>query len=149
MLGTFKKFVLIAACSAGLSACTTTPTFTRDELFVTRSSTKSPADLHQAVRDYVKQQSWLYVGDNKLKNGEVTQVRICIPKIASNVWSAGMHVAAIMPCGHMGIYQEGGVTKVTMLHPRFLGMLDPHPEVQKVAEDSTGPFLTMLNDITK
>ncbi len=145
----FKTILLTAACLAGLSACSTTPTFNRDELFITKTSSKSPAQVHQAIRDYVVKQEWLYVGDNKLKGGEVTQVRICVPKLAGDVWNAGMHVTAMMPCGHMGIYQEGGVTKVSMLHPRFLTVLDPHPAVKKLADDVTGPYLTMLDAITK
>ena len=119
------------------------------EIYVTRTTAKSPADLHQAIRQYVGQKGWLYINDNKLKGGEITQVRICDPKAASNIWSAGLKVSAMMPCGHMSIYQEGGATKVTMLHPRFLTMLDPHPAVRELADAVTAPYLAMMDDVTR
>ncbi len=149
MLHAFRTFVLLYLCGAGLVACTSAPSFTRDELFITRSSAKPPADVHQAIRDYVKQKNWLYVGDNKLKGGEVTQVRICIAQVAGAIWSAGMHVSAMMPCGHMSIYREGNVTRLTLLHPQYLTLLDPHPAVRQLALDTAGPFLTMLDQITR
>lgn len=144
-----NRRLLIAACSFVLVACATTTPPGRDELFITRSSAKPPAELHQAIRDYVQRKNWLYIGDNKLKGGEVTQVRICIREAAANIWSAGMHVSAMLPCGHMGIYQEAGVTKVTLLHPRFMSLLDPNTVVKKLVDDVSGPFLVMLDELAK
>jgi hypothetical protein len=60
-----------------------------------------------------------------------------------------MHMAAMMPCGHFGIYREGGAAKVTMLHPRYMTRLDPHPVVQKLADDVAGPFTAMLDEISR
>lgn len=137
----------IVSISALLVGCATAPS--RDELFVTRSTTKSTTELHEAIREYVKQKGWLYINDNKIKGGEITQVRICDAKAAANIWSAGMQVSAMLPCGHMSLYRESGTTKVTLLHPRFLALLDPHPAVRKLADDVTGPYLTMLDDVTK
>ena len=139
-------FVVIAA-SIGLAGCATPPS--RDNLFVTRTTTKSPADVHQSIRQYVTQKGWLYINDNKLKRGEITQVRICDPKAAANVWNAGLQISAMMPCGHMSIYQEGGATKLTMLHPRFLTMLDPHPAVKELADAVSGPFLLMMDEVIR
>ena len=45
------RSTLVAACAALLAGCAGTPP-TRDEMFVTRSSAKSPADLQQAIRDF-------------------------------------------------------------------------------------------------
>lgn len=120
--------IFVMAAIAALAGCAT-PT-AREGMFVTRASAKTPADVHQAIRQYVAQKEWLYIGDNKLKNGEVTQVRFCDRKAATDIWKAGMHVAAMLPCGQLSIYQEGGTTKVTMLHPRYLALLDPDAEVQ-------------------
>jgi hypothetical protein len=47
------------ACAGLLGGCAGTPP-TRDEMFVTRSSAKSPADLQQAIRDYVQEKNWQY-----------------------------------------------------------------------------------------
>lgn len=137
----------IVSLSVLLFGCATPPS--RDNLFVTRATTKSPTELHEAIREYVKQKGWLYINDNKIKGGEITQVRICDPKAAASIWSAGLQVSAMLPCGHMSLYREGGTTKVTLLHPRFLTLLDPHPEVRKLADTVTGPYLAMLDDVTK
>ncbi len=145
---TLRSTLFIAACAALLAACAGTPP-ARDEMFVTRSSAKSPADLQQAIRDYVQLKNWQYIGDNKIKGGQITQVRICDPKAAADIWSAGLQVSAMLPCGHMSVYQEGGVTKVTLLSPRFLARLDPHPAVKKLAEGVSDPFTAMLDDVTK
>lgn len=139
--------LLLALAVAGVGGCAT-PTV-GEGMFVTRSSAKPPAEVHQAIRQYVSQQEWLYIGDNKLKNGEVTQVRFCDRKAAANIWKAGMHVAAMLPCGQISIYQEGGATKLTMLHPRYLSTLDPHPEVQRLAEAVSGPFTRMLDEVAR
>lgn len=139
--------LFLVAAVAGLAGCAT-PT-AREGMFITRSSAKTPADVHQAIRQYVAQKEWLYIGDNKLKNGEVTQVRICDRKAAANIWKAGMHVAAMLPCGQLSIYQEGGTTKVTMLHPRYLTMLDPHAEVQHLVDAVSGPLVLMLDEVTR
>lgn len=136
-----------AAVALGLAGCATTAT--RDDLFVTRTSVKTPAEVHQAIRQYVSQKQWLYINDNKIKGGEITQVRICDPKAAANIWKAGLQVSAMMPCGHMSIYQDGGATKVTLLHPRFMTMLDPHPAVKELADAVTDPYLRMLDDVTR
>ncbi len=133
---------------AGLAACATAQPES-NPMFVTRSSAKSPAQLHQSIRDYAAQRKWLYIGDNKLKNGEVTQVRLCIGPAAADIWKVGMHMAAMMPCGHFGIYEEKGATRVTMMHPRYMTLLDPHPIVRKLADDVTGPFTTMLDEVTR
>lgn len=142
-----KKTCIVLALT-GLAGCATTRP-DANAMFVTRTSSKSPAALHQAIRSYAEQKKWLYIGDNKLKNGEVTQVRLCIREAAADIWKAGMHMAAMMPCGHFGIYQENGTSKVTMMHPRYMTRLDPHPIVQKLAEDVSGPFIAMLDDVSK
>ena len=139
--------ILASAAMLGLAGCAATPP--QQEVYVTRSSAKSAAELHQSIRHYVSQKGWLYINDNKIKGGEITQVRICDPKAAANIWSAGLKVSAMMPCGHLSIYQEGGATKVTMLHPRFMTLLDPHPAVRQLADAVTDPYLRMLDEVTR
>lgn len=138
---------LLLAATLGAAGCATRPP--HQDIYVTRSTAKSPGDLHQAIRQYVSQKGWLYINDNKIKGGEITQVRICDPKAAANIWNAGLKVSAMMPCGHLSIYQEGGTTKVTMLHPRFLTLLDPHPAVKELADAVSGPYLAMMDDVTR
>ena len=147
VLARVRRLPLLLAAVLTVAGCATPAP--RDDVYVTRSTPKSPADLHQAIRQYVSQKGWLYVNDNKLKGGEITQVRICDPKAATNIWSAGLRVSAMMPCGHMSIYQEAGSTKLTMLHPQFLTRLDPHPAVRELADAVSAPYLAMMDEVTR
>lgn len=133
--------VVLASCASAPQAM--------DSVFVTRTSSRSPVELHQAIRTHAAQKKWLYIGDNKLKNGEVTQVRLCIREAAADVWKVGMHVAVILPCGQFAIYEEGGMRKVTMLHPRYMTAFEPHAIVRKLADDVAGPFTAMLDEVVK
>lgn len=141
------KTAILAALGAALAL--SSAAVRANDFFVTRSSSKAPAELHEAVKRYAADKKWLYIGDNKLKNGEVTQVRLCIREAAADIWKAGMHLAAMLPCGHFAIYAENGATKLTLMHPRYMTMLDPHPLVRKLADDVSGPFLAMLEELPK
>lgn len=139
----------LSASILAMPGCSSTAPRAQEDLFVTRSTSRLPADVHRAIRQHVSQNGWLYIGDNTIKAGEIIQVRICDPKAAANIWSAGMQVSAMMPCGHLSIYREGGATKVTLLHPRFMSLLDPHPAVHELVSSVTGPFLAMLDDVSR
>lgn len=141
------KTAILAALGAALAL--SSATVRANDLFVTRSSSKPPAELHEAVKRYAADRKWLYIGDNKLKNGEVTQVRLCIREAAADIWKAGMHLAAMLPCGQFAIYMENGATKLTLMHPRYMTLLDPHPLVRKLADDVSGPFVGMLEEVSK
>lgn len=139
----------ILACLSMAAAISVPGISLGNDLFVTRTALHEPARLHQAVRDYAKARNWVYVGDNLLKKGEVIQVRLCIAEAASDIWTAGMHVAAMLPCGHFAIYREDGRTRITMLHPSYMTRLDPSPVVARLAENVAGPFLAMLEETTR
>ncbi len=46
---------------------------------------------------------WLYLAEFKIKGGEATAIKICYPAIAKGIFAAGMHVTAMMPCGHVTV----------------------------------------------
>jgi hypothetical protein len=49
----------------------------------------------------------------------------------------------------VGIYQKGGVTEISVLHPRYLHVLYPHPATD-AASAVAEPLLTeMLDAVTK
>jgi len=39
-----------------------------------------------------------YLGDSKVKNGEVRLVKICLPEVGQLVWSVGLQLSAALPC---------------------------------------------------
>ena len=76
-------------------------------------------------------------------------MRLCIREAAGEIWKAGMHLSAMLPCGHFAIYRHEGETKLTMMHPGFMTRLDDHPLVAKLAKDVEGPFSAMLEEVTR
>ena len=119
-----------------------------NDMFWVRSSARSPEHVVNAVRTYAEARKWLYLADFKIKGGAVTAVKICYPAIAKDIFAAGMHVAAMMPCGHIAVYDEGG-TKVAMLHPRFMTALYPDPNLERAVRDVTPLFEAMLTEVVR
>ncbi len=138
---------LIAALGAA-SAFAGEPAAPND-LFVIKTSAKSPDAVFTAIKAYVADKKWLYLGDNKVKNDEVTLVKLCVPAASPDIWAAGLHVAALAPCGHIGIYREAGRTTVSMLHPKFMHALNPHPRLKKAGDELAPLFNAMLDDVTR
>jgi len=60
-----------------------------------------------------------------------------------------MHVAAMMPCGHVALYKEGDKTKISMLNPKFMTTLYPDPNLEKAVSTVTPQFEAMLAEVTK
>ena len=139
MLAVAALSILSASASAGQP----------NENFIVRTTMKSPAEVQSRIQAYVRRMDWIYVGDNTLKKGQVLQVRTCVPALGKLLWSAGMHVAAMAPCGQIGIWVSDGVTHVSMLHPRFLNVLYPNPSLRQMGDELL-PLLTgMLDDAVR
>ena len=119
-----------------------------NELFWVRSTQKSPEQVVAAIKEYVGNKQWLYLADFKLKGGQVTAVKICYPPIGNDIFAAGMHVAAMMPCGHIAVYDEGG-TKISMLHPKFMTVIYPDKNLEKAAREVTPLFEAMLAEVSR
>lgn len=140
--------------TALLAAIVATPAFANEpsppnDFFIVKTSAKSPEAVFGAIKTYVADKKWLYLGDNKVKNGEVMLVKLCVPSAAKDIWAAGLHVSALAPCGHLGIYQEAGQTKVSMLHPKFMNALNPHQSLKKVGDELAPLFAAMLDEVTR
>jgi|GEM_PF-650184 len=120
-----------------------------NDLFVIKTSAKSPEAVFGAIKTYVADKKWLYLGDNKVKNGEVILVKLCVPSAAKDIWAAGLHVSALAPCGHLGIYREAGQTRVSMLHPKFMNTLNPHQSLKKAGDELAPLFTAMLDEVTR
>ncbi len=136
---------LLALLSLGTETVAGEPT----DMFWVRHAAKTPEQVLAAIRGYVEAQKWLYLADFKLKGGEVTAVKICYPPIGKDIFSAGMHVAAMMPCGHIAIYIEQGRTTISMLHPKFMTTLLPDENLEKAAHTVTPLFAAMLNEVVR
>lgn len=135
----------LAGCSTSMSARTATP----NANFMIRSTAKGADAVVFDIKSYVLDRKWLYLAEFKLKNGEVTVVKLCVPSASKDIWAAGLHVSALLPCGHIGVYQEGGVTRLSMLDPRFMNQLNPDPNLEKAGNDLYPLLSTMLDAVSK
>ena len=103
----------------------------------------------EAIKTYTEGKKWIYLGASKVKQGEVTMVKVCIPQVGQLLWPVGLQLSALLPCGNFGVYQVKGQTQVSMLHPRYMQVLYPHPEVEKAVLVSTPLLLDMLEAVVK
>lgn len=117
--------------------------------FVLRSTDKSPDDAVAAIQAYAEQRKWAFLGADKVKQGEVTLVKVCIPDVGKLIWSVGLELSAMLPCGNLGVYRKGGRTEISLLHPRYMQMLHPHPVVEKASAMAGTQFVEMLDAVAK
>lgn len=100
-------------------------------IFILKASAKEPDAIVTAIRSYAQERKWQYLGDNKIKQGQITLVKICIPEVGQALWAAGAHLSAMLPCGNIGIYKKGADTEISLLHPRYMHQLHPAPETER------------------
>lgn len=103
------------------------------DLFIIRSSTKTPDAVVADIKTYSEQRKWQYLGESKVKNGEVSLVKVCIPAVGQLLWPAGLQVSAMLPCGNIGVYRKGEATEISVLHPRYMQVLYPHPATERAS----------------
>jgi hypothetical protein len=146
-------FRLFVGCSLyGMSilgiAQTTPP---GSDLILVRTTAKSPAEVIDAVKAYSEANKWVYMGSSTVrpKQGEVTMVKFCIPQVGQILWPLGLQLSALLPCGNVGVYQNQGKTEISMLHPRYLQILYPNPEVDRAVAVATPLLLELLDTVAK
>lgn len=150
-----QSLALFAALIAG---CASTPRTeapvstasagTRD-LILVRSTDKSPDAVVEAIRAYAGSRNWPYLGDDKVKQGQVTLVKICIPEVGRQLWPVGLHLSAMLPCGNLGVYRQDGKTGISLLHPRYMQILYPDPAVEKAAATAAPLLIEMLDAVAE
>ena len=140
---------LVAAVTVAANLITPLHAGAPGDMFWVRASKKSPEELVGAIKAYTEANKWLYLAEFKIKGGQVTAVKICYPAIAADIFAAGLHVAAMMPCGNLAVYVDGGQTTVSMLNPKFMSVLAPHERMEKAVRDVTPLFQQMLETISK
>lgn len=144
-----KRYAPALALLALLSVGTETAAGEPTDMFWVRYATKTPEQVVAAIKGHVEANKWLYLADFKLKGGEVTAVKICYPPIGKDIFAAGMHVAAMMPCGHIAVYVEQGRTTISMLHPKFMTTLLPDKNLENAARTVTPLFAAMLDEVVR
>lgn len=118
-------------------------------MLLVKPSYKEPNEVVDAIKAYSEQKKWQYMGASKVKNGEVTLVKVCIPQVGQVLWPLGLQISAMLPCGNVGVYQKQGKTEISMLHPAYMQVLYPHAEVEKAVKIATPLLLDMLENVAK
>lgn len=117
----------------------------KENIILVRQSTSTPDQVVDAIKSYAEKNKWAYLGANKVKNGELTLVKVCIPAVGAVLWGAGLEYSALLPCGNLAVYQKAGRTEVSMLDPHYMAALSPRPETTRAAEMAR-PLMTQMLD---
>lgn len=135
------------ALSAALAICAA-PALTQEtgDYFIVRDLSTGPGEAAASIRQYVEaDEDWLFLAEFPLKGGEVQAMKICYLPIGADVFAAGLHVAAMMPCGNLAFYEEDGQARLAMLDLDYLTALSPDPNVARAAETAAPAFEEMLS----
>jgi hypothetical protein len=132
-----------------LALCTHPEAARASDAFIMRTTPKAPDAVVAAIKSYSEQKKWQYLGHSKVKKGQVTLVKICIPEVGQVIWPAGLHLSALLPCGNVGIYQNGTATGISVLHPRYMQLLYPHPATERASAIAEPLLAEMLDAVTK
>lgn len=140
--------ILTAIVLTGIGLTATASAGTPGDMFWVRTTQKTPEQVVATVKTYTEANKWLYLAEFKIKGGQVTAVKICYPAIAADIFTAGPHVAAMMPCGNIAVYVDQGRTTIAMLHPKFMSILAPHERMDKAVREVTPLFEKMLEAVS-
>src|ERR1700754_1036666 len=92
----------IASCALVLAlGVTRADADTSKDIFLVKSTSKAPEAIVAAIKSYAERMKWQYLGDSAIKQGEVRLVKICMPEVGKLLWSAGLEISALLPCGNV------------------------------------------------
>lgn len=120
-----------------------------NDIFILRTTSKTPGEVVAAIKLFSEQRKWQYLGESKVKNGEVTLVKFCIPAIGQLIWPAGLQLSALLPCGNVGIYEKGLDTEISVLHPRYMNKLYPSAAMERASAATQPLLIEMLDAVAK
>jgi len=120
-----------------------------NDMFMVRTTSKPLDAVVAEIKSYSESKKWQYLGESKVKKGEVRLVKICIPEVGQLIWPVGLQLSALLPCGNVGIYQNGAATKISVLHPRYMHVLYPHPATERASAVAHPLLAEMLEAVAK
>ncbi|WP_019023270.1 MULTISPECIES: DUF302 domain-containing protein [unclassified Thioalkalivibrio] len=117
-----------------------------DDHFIIHDAEQSREELARTIREFAEnEEDWIFLAEFGLAGGDITALKVCYLPLGPDIVDAGLHVGAMMPCGHVGLYEENGNTKLSMLHPKFMTTLQPHPSLERAVERAEPAFETLLD----
>ncbi|MCA1791778.1 MAG: DUF302 domain-containing protein [Thioalkalivibrio sp.] len=119
-----------------------------DDHFIVRDSEQTREVLVDRIREFVEtDDDWIFLAEFGLAGGAITALKVCYLPIGPDIVDAGLHVGAMLPCGHIGLYEEEGTTRLSMLHPKFMTTLQPHPSLERAVERAEPAFEALLESV--
>lgn len=106
-------------------------------------------EVVSTLKSYAKEKKWIYLGDFKVKKGQVILVKFCIKSVGKTVFKAGLKVSAMLPCGNVGVYQKNGKTEISLLNPNYMHTLYPDPNLKAAADLLMPIYVEMMATIVK
>ena len=149
MIASRLAFALLVPvfCASGCAVMDTG--HSTESVIVVRSTSAPPDEVVNRLKTYAGDKKWAFLGANKVKNGEITMVKVCIPAVGAALWSVNMQLTALLPCGNLSIYGANGKTEIAMLHPSYMHRLHPTPETEKAADMATPELMAMLDAVAR
>ena len=115
------------------------------DLFIIRDLSTGTEEAAEAIRSHVEEHDdWLFLAEFPLKGGEIHAMKICYLPLGADIFAAGLHVAAAMPCGNLAFYEEDGQPRLSMLDLRFLTELQDDPNLERAVETGNPAFEELL-----
>lgn len=148
LLGFIKKFTVLLAF-LGLSTIAVAQAAQPSDMFMVRSTNKSVEGVVKAARAYTHKHHWILLDANKIKRGKIVLMKVCIPSIGKKIFSHGLYLSAMLPCGNFGVYTQMGKTKVSMLKAKYMHLLVPTPAMAKISMEVEPMLVDLMNAITK
>ncbi len=121
----------------------------QSDMFILTSAAKEPDAVVAAIKAYAQEKKWQYLGDSKIRQGQITLVKICIPEVGQALWPVGAHLSAMMPCGNIGVYKKDAATEISTLHPRYMQVLYPNPATERASAIAQPLLAAMLEAVAK
>ena len=119
-----------------------------DDHFIIRDSEQNREALAGAIREFVEaEDDWIFLAEFGLAGGAITALKVCYLPIGPDIVDAGLHVGAMLPCGHFGLYEEEGITRLSVLHPKFMTTLQPHPSLERAAQRAEPAYEALLDHV--
>jgi hypothetical protein len=147
LIGLLVCSALVGSASRAAAQSLPTPS---DMIWI-RTTDKTPDQVVDGIKAYIQQKKWISFGVTTITppQGRLSIVKFCIPLVGRQLYALSLQLAALLPCGNLGVYMNQGKTEVSMLNPNYMPTLYPNAATQKAASDATPLMKDMLDTVTK
>jgi hypothetical protein len=99
--------LLVCSALAGNASRATAQSLpTPSEMIWIRTTDKTPDQVVDAIKAYIEQKKWISFGATTITppQGRLTIVKFCIPLVGRQLYALSLQLAALLPCGNLGVY---------------------------------------------